>query len=704
MEQFQGCPPLEVRFQNTSTSASNSTSYFWDFGDGQATSDEFEPTHIFADPGTYEVMMVVSDPNSCNESDTTYRSIQVFAPPVADAGPDRTICAGEQVTLQGSGGVSYSWSPTTGLSDPNIANPVASPAQDTEYILTIIDVNGCEATDSMMVLIDNAFPVDAGLNQSICEGGTTQLAATASGATSYSWSPAALLDNPNVPNPQTVNLQTSTTFYVTASNANGCTGTDSVVVEIFELELLADTSVCQGESIVLESISNGVTFAWTPTQGLDNPNISNPSATPTATTTYTLTATSTDGCTSTKSVTVTLLPGPEANAGTDETICFGESTQLNGSGGTLYRWSPEFFLSNPNVANPTSSPQTDITYALTVTDANGCTDTDEVNIIVNQAPPVAAGADQVICEGETVQLEASGALSYEWAPNPSLSSLTIPNPMASPTNSTEFAVTGTDANGCSASDIVVVSVNPIPEGRIRAVNRLCVGEGIQLIASGGDSYVWSTGETTNSITVFPQGPTQVSMTPFLAGCEGELVSITVDDNINLPEAAFTIDSLDNVYAPLDVTFINQSQNAETYEWSFGTGAPPDFRENPTFTFPHAGEYTVQLIAFSIDGCPDTTTMEIRVDNVLLHVPNAFTPNDDNTNNEFFVRYTGIQSLSIQVFNRWGQQVYSANDPDFRWDGTYKGNTVPEGVYVYVIEGIGENGLAYQRQGSITVIR
>ncbi|MCB0851765.1 MAG: gliding motility-associated C-terminal domain-containing protein, partial [Bacteroidetes bacterium] len=127
-------------------------------------------------------------------------------------------------------------------------------------------------------------------------------------------------------------------------------------------------------------------------------------------------------------------------------------------------------------------------------------------------------------------------------------------------------------------------------------------------------------------------------------------------------------------------------------------------EHPTHDYPVAGQYTITLIAYSGQGCPDTASQTILLENVTLHVPSGFTPNGDGNNDLFLVGYYGIQSLNIRIYSRWGQKIYEASNKDFRWDGRYKGAALPEGVYVYVIDGIGENGLDYERRGTVTLIR
>jgi gliding motility-associated-like protein len=698
-----GCAPLTVTFDNTSTNTSPIATYFWDFNDGGSSSMAFEPVYTFNTPGTYSVMLITIDSASCNIADTVFRTIIVNPLPVAEAGPDTIICNGATTTLSASGGLTYNWSPGTGLSSPNSANTVASPSVTTTYTVTVTDVNGCKDTDDVTVTVDNTLSVNSGNDTTICLGSSAQLKATSTNGISYSWTPAGSLSNPNIPNPVATPSAT-TTYSVSAINANGCEQTDAVTVTVYEVFTIEDTAICIGESVTLAT-NNGVSFSWTPATGLSNPNIASPVATPLSTTAYTVTAVSADGCQSVKEVTVTVHPLPLISAGADDTLCLGFSTQLQASGGVSYSWTPAASLNNPNLANPLASPLVTTTYSVLGTDANGCENTDEVTVLVNDLPTVVASpGSTIICQGESIQLNASGGKFYTWTPSATLSNPNIANPVATPTAAmTTYYVTGMDDNGCEATDSVIIEVIPTPETKIEGVNAICAGGSIILTAYGGTSYLWSTGDTTQSISVIPAGQTTYTATAFVGSCSGKPDSITVDVFFDYPDASF-IPTPDSGFAPLTVYFQNTTIGGYRYEWNFGTGRPIVTDENPTFTFPYAGEFTVMMIAYSYYDCPDTAYYTIITENVSLFIPSAFSPNGDGFNDNWLVKDYGIRDLHVMIFSRWGILIYESFDPDFRWDGTYNGAPVPEGVYVYVIEARGEDQREYQEKGTITLMR
>jgi PKD repeat protein len=177
--------------------------------------------------------------------------------------------------------------------------------------------------------------------------------------------------------------------------------------------------------------------------------------------TVSLTATNSNGTDSySLPVTVTVLPSAVAVAGPDLDGCPGDSLQLSASGGVSYSWFPTAGLNNPLIANPIALVSGTRTYVVTVTDANGCSDTDTLVVTQLAAPNIWAGADQTItAPGGSVQLQGSGGVTYQWSPATGLSCTTCPNPVASPTATTVYTCTGTNANGCSKSDNVTVFVS-----------------------------------------------------------------------------------------------------------------------------------------------------------------------------------------------------------------------------------------------------
>ncbi|MEI7802563.1 MAG: gliding motility-associated C-terminal domain-containing protein, partial [Bacteroidota bacterium] len=433
----------------------------------------------------------------------------------------------------------------------------------------------------------------------------------------------------------------------------------------------------------------------------------NPTSTVTASTTYDVTGIDVNGCTNSTSITINLFPAAIANAGTDTAICVGNSVQLNGTGGVNYLWSPSGTLDSTNSNSPTATPIIPVTYTLSVTDANGCTASDAVIVIVNQLPIIDAGSDVQICYQTTTLLTATGASQYLWSPSATLNTSTDATVIASPDSLITYFVTGTDANGCSAMDSVSVFVLPALNAAAANGGEICQGGVLQLSVTGGNQYVWSPQNSLdNPFSPNPFASPQSTTTYTVFVSDGICAVDTFNIVVTVNPSPFCNAGQDfEIPAGTEIQLGGTVQNAATYSWS-----PPDGLScvdclTPTVTATVNTTYTLTTI--SADGCKNEDEMVIVVacPGDLLYVPNAFTPNDDNKNESFRARAIGINKLNFfRVFNRWGQEVWETNDITQGWDGTFQGVKMPPGVYVYYIEAQCSGGQKILKQGNITLIR
>jgi len=376
------------------------------------------------------------DANGCTSADSVLVTVQSL--PVAAAGPDQSICVGEEAQLLATGGTNYSWTPTASLNNGSISNPLATPSSTTDYEVVVSDNLGCSDVDSITVTVNPLPTVDAGADATVCLGQTVQL--TATGADIYEWTPAIGLSNANIFNP-TADPIVPTEYIVEGTDANGCANTDTVFVDVFNVDAIGDTIICVGDQAPIGAIG-GVSWSWTPTVGLSNPNAQFPIADPITTTVYTVTADDGTGCLASDTVTVVVSPLPTAFAGFDQGVCAGSDAQLNATGGQSYQWTPTAGLSDPNIPNPVVTFTSDTaTYTVTVTNIIGCENSDTVTVWQEPLPDAQAGPDTTVCEGETVQLFSSGGQTYEWSPTSGLNNPTSQNPTATPLTTTTYTVT-----------------------------------------------------------------------------------------------------------------------------------------------------------------------------------------------------------------------------------------------------------------------
>ncbi|MGB1316966.1 MAG: PKD domain-containing protein, partial [Flavobacteriales bacterium] len=634
---------------------------------------------------TYFVQSTTAD--GCLGFDTITVNVQSI--PVANAGADQSICSGDAATLQASGGPNYVWVPPTGLSDANIANPEANPSATTEYVVTVSNNLGCGTSDTVLVTVNPLPTASAGADESICPGTSVQL--QAAGGATYSWSPTTGLSSSTISNP-IASPAVPTTYVVAVTDANGCSDSDDVFVDVFTVEAQGAASICLGDSTQITAIG-GVSWLWAPPVGLSDAGAQSPNASPATTTTYTVFAEDASGCVAIDSVTIVVNPLPQASAGPDFEICIGESVVLQGSGGVTYSWEPATFLDDANAQLPTSSAETTITYTLTVTDANSCTDTDSAEVVVNSLPTVDAGPDSTICANSSLMLEATGADTYVWSPIIGLSDPQSATPMASPTVETVYSVLGTDVNGCTDSDSVVISIFGVSASSGNEV--ICLNDSVQANVIGGQTYSWSPtdGVSNPSISNPYLSPEQSTLyTIDVTSAFGCLAQTEVFvEVLSLPVAAFAASfdpSCDGIYA----RFNNSSENAQVYHWNFGDGASSE-DINPTHTYEVGPGNVVTLVAYNNDSlCVDSLVIDYSGqwfgnDSIAIEYANIFTPNFDGINDCFKPEVEGVFSecYELVVYNRWGELIFeSVAGQAHCWDGRTKGGRmVPEGTYYYI---------------------
>ncbi len=446
-----------------------------------------------------------------------YYNIQTVSIDFANAGNNLSVCQGSGVQLNGTGGTTYAWSPSTGLSNSTIANPIASPTVNTTYTLTATNSSGCTDTSIVKVLV-NAMPiVNAGGDKFICPGTSTTLSGTGTGST-YLWSPSTGLNN-NTSLTPTASPTATTTYTIVASSALGCTVSDVVVVNVYatpNANAGASQSVCAGNSVQLNA-SGGLSYSWSPSTGLSNTTISNPTATVSMNTTFTVTVTDDHSCLASDTVSVHILSAPIANAGIDMMKCSNNAVTLNGSGGISYSWSPVSGLSNATISNPICFSASTTTYTLTVINAVGCSSSDQIVVTVYPPtiPPDIIPIQPTICAGSAVTITANGSINYSWFPSTGLNTTSGAVVVASPTITTNYTVAGTDINGCVASRFFSVIVNGIPAIASESItDAQCPGTGAIDIGMnlGVYSFLWNTGLTAEDISGLNAGTYVVTVT------------------------------------------------------------------------------------------------------------------------------------------------------------------------------------------------
>lgn len=443
------CAPSEVQFINTSTGGDT---FAWTFGDGH-TSTAFAPAHTYTDPGVYTVSLAMSDSFSCVLPDTTSIVVTILAPPVATIAPQAAICPGASTQLFASDGLSWAWSPSATMNDTTLQTPTVSPTTPTTYTVIVESICGL---DTATVYVPWITPSgSAGDDVNVCAG--TGVALLATGGGTYLWSPPATLNDATLASPLATPLDT-TVYSVIITTPDGCLINDTLVANVHTtppLPVLADTALCLGDSIELLAPA-GTTYAWRPAPGIAHLDTRNPMVTPITPTWYVVTVQNSCGLlVDSALVDVRVL---HVLAGPDTTVCPGSMVRFHASPGVEHSWVPTTGLDDPTSATPWCVVDTALTYLVTMADAFGCTATDSLQVNTHPRPTVTAYWEQVLELGRTAQLLAVGQGSFIWRPGVSLSDSTIAAPIAAPDRTTTYTVTLTDANGCTATDMVTLII------------------------------------------------------------------------------------------------------------------------------------------------------------------------------------------------------------------------------------------------------
>lgn len=394
----------------------------------------------------------------------------------------------------------------------------------------------------------------------------------------------------------------------------------------------------------------------------------------------------------------------------------------------------------PHTVNHTYSTAGSYTVRFTVTHAaSGCTGTCQLTVTVQgQGVSAVSLTPQTLCPGETFSVDytsqgvvfaagnvftveardAGGNLVWSCptsstAPSGTLS-CTVPAGTSAGTYSVQ--VTSSSPAYTSGSLSLTVSAPPVADFAPDANLRYCLGTPITFTdrSQNAPSIRWDFGDGTgstdrNPIHTYAQpGTYTVTLTAQVSPTCTDQVQRTIEV-LPLPTAAFTVQPATLILPDqTTITLTNTSTGASSYQWDFGNGQTST-APNPTASYDREGEYLIVLTALSADGCRDTAQYRLIVRYAQgIVIPNAFTPNADGVNDRFIVRYSGMETIRMYLYDRWGSQVFSQQQGTptgtLEWDGTKNGQPLPEGVYTGVVEGRTTDGRTLQKAFTVTLLR
>jgi gliding motility-associated-like protein len=508
-------------------------------------------------------------------------------------------------------------------------------------------------------------------------------------------------------NPEHVYLSVGNyTVKLVVSDSQGCIASDSTTIEIsvgtFEAaQIPPPPTICKGAPYQFNA-TGGLNYLWSPSEFLDNPNVSNPTAIVFDTTTFSVIISDTCGI-DTVFVTLNVFQD-EISVSPDTAICLGNSIQIHVFGSESQIWTPDLFISNQSTASPIVNPDVTTTYYVNVISENNCEFLDSVQISVFQDIPIPIIDDTLsMCLGTNLDISVGGAPYYLWSPNQYINTIYGNQVIVSPPN--DFLYYCEFINPCgSAIDSVFIDVI-IP--RINAYNDtvICGGESVVLSAEGAVSYQWSPVGTLNNeflqyVTASPSVTTlytvvgvdefgcrdtatvYVQLFPSNPVFAGGSIYATIGENIQLN--ATTFGNIEGTYVWLPESFLSCS-----------VCQSPIAQPNYNFTY--------NVIFIDTNGCRSTDLVSIYYNGV-IYVPNTFTPDGSKFNEVFKAYGEGIHQFEMLIYNRWGELIKTLNSIDDYWDGRYKGQICQDGTYTWKLTYNDITGVFQTLTGHVNLIK
>jgi gliding motility-associated-like protein len=710
----------------------NTNTFLWDFGDGVLSTDSF-PTYGYSNGGEFIPVLIIEDSLGCKYTVSNNDTL-VVREVIVDAGLDVEICEGAQIQLNAVGNAAlYNWVGGV-LINNSISNPVVNPVLDMIY--TVVNSDGlCSATDSLLVTVHNDVPNVNFITNNHCAGDTVEFIGTSGLLTTnnnYIWSFGQ--------NGQFVNeilpIGISSISLIVQNLDNSCSDTLVKDVEIYQLPTadFVSNEVCLGEQMLFLDNSSANTVNWAysfadgigvsvnqnPTYFYTNPGVYNVS----------LNIVSNDGCENSiiKDVIVYELPlaGFVATKQCEGigNIFTNNSSVVNGNISSIQYDFLDGAFSSDSIVTHVFNGNGLFDVMLTVTSNNGC----KSSIIKSTevyASPVIDFEVSGFCESNPTifnnfsTVANSNIVSYNWIFDIEGSSIDR-NPMFTFSNNGVYDITLTaiSDNGCEdfGREKITIFKEPVPNFEVTSdvclgdevlFTDLSVGDGLNILSwnyNFGDGSSSGEQNPAHSFNYVGQFNISLEVTTEL-GCVNDTIIHALVEVHKVPTANFQASTLLASELDPEIDFYNNSEDAITYQWSFGNG-DLSFDENPVYTFNNTQDYDVTLIAISASGCSDEITKVVHIHpEYTIFIPNAFTPDGDGINDIFEAKGNGISGFEMQVFDRWGGVVFESSNLELGWDGTnFSGDPTDNGIYMYHVALYDYNGRLWVYNGELNLMR
>jgi gliding motility-associated-like protein len=718
----QACNPLEVQFTGTATAGAT---YTWNIdGTDYAPAGAGDPSlvHIFPDYGNYTVTL--KGAFTCPGS--TVKTISLaLTPAEIVVTPDTNICAGKPVNLRARPALSWCWSPTAGLDDATLANPVATPAVTTKYHYTALvvganllfngDFSGGNAgfvsdytytTNSFSERVYGIGPNAAVwlLNAPACGdhtsgSGNMLLVNGAPQAGVRVWSQtvvvqpntnyafSAWLENITTLNPAVLQFAINGQLLGSAltANVNDCvwdqfhTVWNSGAATTAVISIVNANTAPSGNDFALDDLSFAPVTLLTDSVTID---VETPA--------------------------VTAIPAVAS-------VCPGVPQGMQAGGSLKYSWSPATGLDDPDAGSPlfilpaSSVPQT-ILYTLTGTSARGCVATATAAMTRLPALIFAGPSNVVVCEDNPVQLFSGGGNSYSWSPATLLDDPASQNPTATVATTTKFYLSIQDVNRCTETDSLVIAVRPKPVYAAPPDKTICYGFDVKLTSSNGPGYVyaWTPAEGLDDASASVPDARPLATTDYLLQISDSVCaaydSVFTVQVIVRPSPAIAAEKDNDIDCAVHTAQLRVNGGLY-YSWTPVSGLSDSRSAAPIASVDTTTTYVVK--GTGSNGCfaYDTVTVNVTATGAnTFMVPNAFTPNGDGHNDCFGVsRWGDVRLEELVIYNRLGLRVFTTRNPSECWDGSFRGQLQEAGAYAYVIKAHTFCG-AITRMGTVMLVR
>lgn len=675
--------------------------------------------------GIYQV--IVTAANNCTASTITSASVHPV-PFLSVLGS--TVCEGQNLNLYSSAlpGASYFWQGpalfTSTLSSPVLVS--SNTLMTGAYALHITSAQGCTTNAQLQASVAPMPSIAITGNSVVCQGDNLSL--SASGADTYAWyGPSNFSHNTASFTLTNVHINAAGFYSLIASQGPCQVNTGSfVTVNALPQPTIGNSGpVCENGTVQFFT-GPAASYTWSGPQNFSS-NQQNPVLTNAGSSVqgiYSLTVQDNNSCraSTASSLLVLLNPVPVVSG---DSVCFGENAQLSVSGGVSYLWlGPAGFTSTlSSVLIPQVTATSSGNYSVIVSAQNNCTVQALVPLMgfpYALPQPIISGNNKP-CLHSALLLSGSGGIAYLWSGPNGFTATTQQFSLvsSSPSVSGVYTLSVINASNCSASGTVRVEILPLPKAQLlSSLNQQCVpfcsefnlvSDSTSVPLSGSNIYF--NGQT------FTTSPFQLC---FLQPGQFSLSSVFTDTNGCVNNSVFLLNAYPKVVAdfyfepqlPLagidQVQFVNASQGQGQTQWNWlfmANNNDTVSTQNCSYLFEQPGKYPVVLLVKNQWGCIDTVIKTVVIEEEFaFYVPNSFTPNGDGINDVFQPKGMGFTDYTLDIYDRWGERIFSTNSFYQGWDGYFKGAPCQNGVYNWVIQIKTPQGILKSKNGTVQLLK